>query len=119
MASITIRDIPDDAIARIDEMLDGKKSREAYLRELIVSASEAPAPIKLRWGQGLKAISPNGGDGVLRNLETTVSGGFNSLTQAEANAFSLAKIQADPRNGADWAKAKATLESAGFEVYWV
>jgi hypothetical protein len=118
MANITIRDIPDEAIKAIDTMLQGK-SRESYLRELITQAAEAPSPIKLKWNQGLKAISPNGGNATLRNMVESVSSGANNLSQSHFDAFQRAKMQADPRNGGNWAKAKETLEAAGFEVYWV
>lgn len=118
MANITIRDIPDDAIAAIDAMLQGK-SREAYLRDLITQAAESPAPVQLKWNQGLKAIAPEGGNATLKNMVESVSSGANNLNQVQFDAFQRAKMQADPRNGGDWAKAKETLESAGFEVYWV
>jgi plasmid stability protein len=118
MANITIRDIPDAAIAAIDAMLQGK-SRESYLRELITQAAESPAPVQLKWNQGLKAIAPSGGNATLKNMVESISSGASNLDQSQFDAFQKARMQADPRNGGNWAEAKKTLESAGFEVYWV
>jgi len=114
---ITIRNIPSESIKKIDEMLQGK-SRESYLRKLIVEAAESPEPMRLRWNQGLKAMSDIG-SATIRNLADSVHGGCENLTQSEYAAFQKAKLIADPRNGGDWKKAKRILEEAGFEVYWV
>lgn len=116
--NLTIRNVPDDAIARIDAMLNGQP-RESYLRDLIIQISKAPELSQPQWGQGFKVIAPGGGSGTLRSLETSVSGGCTNFTQKQFDAFQKAKLLIDIRNGSRWEEAKKILEDAGLEVFWV
>lgn len=72
----------------------------------------------MRQVKGLKGRTATGGTCTLTNHGTDIGVGAKNLSQSEMDAYQLAKLQVNPANGGDWEKAKATLEAAGFEVFW-
>ena len=117
MADIIIRNVPDEVVHQLD-VLSGNLSREEYLRQRLAEIAEIGAVPQLRHGQGIRAFTPTGGKVRLVTYIESVGGGASGLSQEQFDAYKRARLLADPRNGGDWAKARAALEAAGFEVFW-
>ena len=114
---IAIRGIPDEVVAKLDQ-LRGDESREGFIRQKlaeIAEAGEVPAP---RFGKGLRASTPTGGKARLVAYTADVGGGASNLSQEEFDAYQRAKLLAAPANGGKWGEAREVLEAAGFEVLW-
>lgn len=114
---IAVRGIPDEVIAKLDQ-LRGDTSREEFIRQKlaeIAEAGEVPLP---RFGKGLRASTPAGGKVRLVQYTEGVGGGASNLSQEQFEAYQRARLLADPRNGGRWQEAKQVLEAEGFEVFW-
>lgn len=117
MADIVIRGIPDEVVARLDQ-LKGDGSREAFLRRKlseIADAGEVPPP---RIGKGIRAFTPSGGKVRIVNYRESTGGGASNLGQKEFDAYQRASLLVDSRNGGKWQEAIEVLQGAGFEVFW-
>jgi hypothetical protein len=68
----------------------------------------------------IKATAENGATCTIQQtLPYGTAGGAKNCSQKQIDAYNLARMQADSRNGGDMEKAKATLEAAGWNVFWV
>jgi hypothetical protein len=78
----------------------------------------------------IKAYADNGAEATIQvsagsyhqgKPETTkfyVASGAKKMTQAQMDAYTKAKLKADPANGGDIDTAFKVMQEAGFEVYW-
>lgn len=117
MKDLIIRDVPGEILTALDDLAkQANQSRQQYLLTRLAELAEI-GPIPLRWGEGFKAYTPNGGEVTMKKLTESVQAGAKNLTQTQMDAYQRAKLVAHPKNGNKWAEARKILEDAGFEVF--
>lgn len=114
---ILIRRVPDEVLAQLDS-IKGPLSREEFLRRKLAEIASIGEVPQVKQGRGLRGFTDVGGTVRLVQYTASVGGGATNLSRHQFNAYKRAKLEADPRNGGDWAKAKEILKAAGLEVYW-
>lgn len=114
---IAIRGIPDEVVAKLDQ-LKGNLSREEFIRQKLAAIAETGEVPPPRFGKGLRASTETGGKVRIVQYIESVGGGASELSQEQFSAYQRARLLADPRNGSKWQEAQAVLEAAGFEVFW-
>lgn len=115
MAQFHIRDVPEYIAEKVEVLANAAdKSREAWLRDLVINATKQPV-VKERYSIRVYGLN---GKGTIRRLgEGVPGGGCSNLSENEFNAFHKAKDYVQRNHPGDREKAISVLSDAFEEVF--